>query len=84
MAPLMPQYVQIMESFVEKYLKILPDHLRNDGIRIAHNYFPGFFNRYAEYLREGSPCPSGERLCMRCHHFPEITVSDVSMGKDKN
>ena len=52
MAPLMPQYVQIMESFVEKYLKILPDHLRNDGIRIAHNYFPGFFNRYAEYLRE--------------------------------
>ncbi len=65
LAPLMPEYSEIVHGFVGGYKKLFPAHLQDDADRMCHLMFVGLFSTIADYaLRTGviTP-PTGNGYC---------------------
>lgn len=49
LAPLMPEYIQLVERFLENYNKLFPKHLEEDAERMCCGFFMGFYDTIAGY-----------------------------------
>ena len=65
LAPLMPEYSQIVDEFVRGYKRLFPKHLSDDADRMCNNMFMGMYSVIVEYAqRTGKgPMPSENCFC---------------------
>lgn len=65
LAPLMPEYSEIVSSFISGYKKLFPKHLSDDADRMCHNMFLGLYAAVIEYAQrtEAIKMPSENCYC---------------------
>ncbi len=51
LAPIMPRYNEIVETFIQGYKKLFPKHLRCDAERMCKNMFIGMYSVIVEYAQ---------------------------------
>lgn len=65
LAPLMPKYSEIVNSFISGYKKLFPKHLHDDADRMCQNMFMGLYAVIIEYAQrtEAIKMPSPNCYC---------------------
>ena len=65
LAPLMPEYCEIVNKFISGYKKLFPKHLNDDTDRMCQNMFMGFYAVIIEYAQriEAIKMPSSNCYC---------------------
>ncbi len=65
LAPLMPEYSEIINKFVTGYKKLFPKHLNDDADRMCQSMFMGFYSVIIEYAQrtEAIKMPSPNCYC---------------------
>lgn len=65
LAPLMPEYSEIVNKFISGYKKLFPKHLNDDADRMCQNMFMGLYAVIIEYAQktEVIKMPSGNCYC---------------------
>ncbi|MBS7239446.1 MAG: RNA polymerase sigma factor [Acetatifactor sp.] len=65
LAPLMPEYSEIVNRFISGYKKLFPKHLNDDADRLCNNLFMGMYSVIIEYAQrtEAIKLPSPNCFC---------------------
>lgn len=65
LAPLMPEYFCLVESFLTEYKKLFPKHLEEDAERMCCGFFMGFYDTIANYCVKNHLMaqPSSDWIC---------------------
>lgn len=65
LAPLMPEYSEILNTFISGYKKLFPRHLNDDADRMCHGMFTGMYTVIIAYAQrtETIKMPSRNNYC---------------------
>ncbi len=65
LAPLMPEYSEILNTFISGYKKLFPGHLNDDADRMCHGMFTGMYTVIIAYAQrtETIKMPSRNNYC---------------------
>lgn len=51
LAPLLPEYSEIINKFISGYKELFPKHLKDDADRMCHNMFMGIYAVMIDYAQ---------------------------------
>ena len=65
LAPVMPEYSEILNTFISGYKKLFPRHLNDDADRMCHGMFTGMYTVIIAYAQrtETIKMPSRNNYC---------------------
>ena len=64
LAPLMPEYSEIINKFISGYKKLFPKHLNDDADRMCQNIFKGLYAVIIEYAQRTEAINAVTRLLL--------------------